>query len=79
MEDDKIIQLWKIIIIRVFLGIALLCLISLPETIFSFKVKMKALDVANKAVEKGLELRLNGDLLKGIDLVKIEQKTEDKK
>lgn len=36
--------------------------------LLDYQVKMRALDVAEKAVQNGLELRLNGDILDGIDL-----------
>jgi len=44
------------------------CLI---QPYMEYKVKMEMVKVASKAVDKGLELRLNGDLLKGVELVKI--------
>jgi hypothetical protein len=53
---------------------AMICCITFPSMFMEYKVKMRALQVIEKAVDKGIELRLNGDLLKGIELVKIENK-----
>lgn len=75
MDDTKINGLFwgfmGMVLAMVFISLIFgSCLI---QPYLEYKVKLKMTEVASKAVDKGLELRLNGDLLKGIELIKIDQ------
>ena len=72
-EDYKALgKMWSKVIISFFWGIVMLIMVCLPETAGSLYIQYRTLGVIEKAIDKGLELRLNGDLLKGVELIKIE-------
>ena len=75
-SSDGGVFLLVCIVICTFLSMTALAIsiACLPSVILGYKIKMRGLDVVAQAVDKGLELTINGDILKGMELIKVESK-----